>query len=78
MDSPVKQSGSLDALDQFGISFEGLMPTMDGWAIGLRCQTCGYGWNVVRSSTDFQKEATGCPKAATSKKHAAKGPTKKA
>src|SRR6185503_3487105 len=29
MDNPVKQSGTLDDLNQFGIAFEGLIPTMD-------------------------------------------------
>lgn len=68
MDSPVKQSGTLDALDRFGIAFEGLVPTMDGWAIGFRCVTCGHVWSAMRSDADFLKEATECPRA---KKHAA-------
>jgi hypothetical protein len=69
MDNPVKQSGSLDGLDRFGISFEGLIPTQDGWALGFRCETCGALWASQRSSAGFQREATECPKAATSKKH---------
>lgn len=72
MDSPVKQTGSLDAIDQFGISFEGLVPTEMGWALGFRCETCGEIWATMRSSADFQKEATVCPKATTSKKHLGK------
>ena len=72
MENPVKQSGTLDALDQFGIAFEGLIPTMDGWAIGLRCLTCDHVWTAQRSGADFRKEATHCPRTATSKKHAAK------
>ena len=72
MENPVKQSGTLDALDQFGIAFEGLIPTMDGWAIGFRCLTCDHVWTAMRSDADFQKEATQCPRVATSKKHAAK------
>jgi hypothetical protein len=72
MDSPVKQTGSLDAIDQFGIVFEGLVPTEMGWALGFRCETCGALWTAQRSSADFQKEATECPKASTSKKHQAK------
>lgn len=78
MDNPVKQSGTLDSLDRFGIAFEGLIPTMDGWSIGFRCETCGHRWTAMRSSADFQKEATACPKAQTSKKHLAKGPDNKA
>lgn len=69
MDNPVKQSGTLDGLDRFGITFEGLIPMQDGWALGFRCGTCGALWTASRSSQDFQKEATECPKAATSKKH---------
>jgi hypothetical protein len=72
MDNPVKQSGTLDCLDRFGITFEGLIPTQEGWALGFRCETCGALWVAARSSSDFQKEATECPKAATSKKHQAK------
>ena len=72
MDNPVRQSGTLDSLDQFGIAFEGLIPTMDGWAVGLRCLTCEHVWTAQRSSADFQKEATQCPRLATSKKHAAR------
>ena len=78
MDNPVKQSGTLDNLNQFGIAFEGLVHTMDGWAIGFRCGICGHVWSAMRTSADFQKEATGCPKAHTSKKHTGKGPDKKA
>ena len=69
MDNPVKQSGTLDSLDQFGIAFEGLIPTMEGWAIGFRCLTCGHVWTAMRSDADFQKAATHCPRVATSKKH---------
>ena len=69
MDNPVKQSGTLDSLDRFGITFEGLIPTEEGWALGFRCETCGALWTSTRSSSDFQKEATECPKAQTSKKH---------
>ncbi len=69
MDNPVKQSGTLDGLDHFGITFEGLIPSQDGWEIGFRCATCGALWTAKRSSPDFQKEATECPKALTSKKH---------
>ena len=76
MDNPVKQSGTLDALDRFGISFEGLVPSEDGWALGFRCETCGAVWSAMRTSADFQKEATECPKALTSKKH--QQPKKKA
>jgi hypothetical protein len=72
MDSPVKQSGTLDALDRFGITFEGLIPMQDGWELGFRCETCGALWTSKRSSPDFQKEATECPKALTSKKHQAR------
>ena len=72
MDNPVKQTGTLDGLDQFGIAFEGLIPTMDGWAIGFRCVTCEHVWAVMRSDADFQKEATQCPRIATSKKHTGK------
>jgi hypothetical protein len=72
MDNPVKQSGTLDSLDRFGIAFEGLIPTMDGWAIGLRCLTCDHVWTAQRGDADFQKEATTCPRAGTSKKHTAK------
>ena len=72
MDNPVKQSGTLDGLDQFGIAFEGLIPTMDGWAIGFRCLTCEHVWTAMRSEADFQKAATQCPRAATSKKHLGK------
>lgn len=78
MDNPVRQSGTLDGLDQFAITFEGLIPSPDGWALGFRCETCGHEWSTMRSSPDFQKEATECPKALTSKKHARKGPDKKA
>jgi hypothetical protein len=77
MDNPVKQSGTLDALDQFGITFEGLVPSEAGWALGFRCQTCGEIWIAMRSGPDFQKEATTCPKALTAKKHLGKGPSKK-
>ena len=72
MDNPVKQSGTLDSLDQFGIAFEGLIPTMDGWAIGFRCLTCEHVWTAMRSGADFQKEATLCPRATTHKKHTGK------
>ena len=72
MDSPVKQTGTLDALDQFDVTFEGVIPTQEGWALGFRCAICGALWTAVRSSADFQKEATTCPKAQTSKKHLAK------
>jgi hypothetical protein len=72
MDNPVKQTGTLDSLDQFGITFEGLIPTEAGWAIGFRCGTCGALWTAMRSSETFQKEATECPRAQTSKKHLAK------
>jgi hypothetical protein len=72
MDNPVKQTGTLDSLDQFGITFEGLIPTEAGWALGFRCGTCGALWTAARSSETFQKEATECPKAQTSKKHLAK------
>ena len=73
MDNPVKQTGTLDSLDQFGIAFEGLIPTMEGWAIGFRCLTCDHVWTAVRGDAGFQKEATQCPRLTTSKKHAAKG-----
>ena len=72
MDNPVKQSGTLDSLDQFGITFEGLIPGQEGWELGFRCETCGALWTAKRSSPDFQKEATECPKAATSKRHQGK------
>ena len=77
MDNPVKQSGTLDCLDRFGITFEGLIPTQEGWSLGFRCGTCGHLWTAMRSSAEFQKEATECPKALTSKKHLPKGPNKK-
>jgi hypothetical protein len=77
MDSPVRQSGTLDNLDQFGIAFEGLVPTPEGWALGFRCVMCGHVWALMRSSAEFQKEATECPKAQTSKKHTGKGSNKK-
>jgi len=72
MDNPVKQSGTLDSLDRFGVTFEGLIPSQEGWVLGFRCETCGALWTAARSSPDFQKEATECPKASTSKKHQAK------
>jgi len=72
MENPVKQSGTLDALDVFGIAFEGLIPTMDGWAIGFRCLTCDHVWTAIRSDAGFRKEATTCPRVSTSKKHAGK------
>ncbi len=72
MDNPVKQSGTLDALDRFGIEFEGLIPIQEAWALGFRCTTCGHRWSSMRANPDFQKEATECPKALTSKKHLAK------
>ena len=77
MDNPVKQSGTLDDLNQFGIAFEGLIPTMDGWAIGVRCLTCDHVWTAMRSDADFQKSATQCPRVSTSKKHAPKTGKKK-
>jgi hypothetical protein len=78
MDNPVRQSGTLDALDRFGIVFEGLVPTPGGWTLGFRCVTCGHVWTAMRSSAEFRKEATECPKAQTSKKHIGKGSDKKA
>ena len=77
MDKPVKQSGTLDYLDEFGIEFEGLAPSEEGWLICLRCSVCGHPWSSVRTSPEFEKEATECPKAHTSKKHTGKGPKKK-
>ena len=75
---PVKQTGTLDALDQFGIEFEGLVPSEDGWAIALHCIVCNHRWVTMRTKLEFEREATECPKSQTSKKHqAAKGPDKK-
>lgn len=78
MDSPVKAVGTLDYLDQFGIVFEGLIPTPEGPALGLRCTICGHAWVVFRASSEFPKNATECPKSHTSKKHTSKSPGKKA
>ena len=69
---PVKQTGTLDALDRFGIEFEGLVPSENGWAVGLRCVVCNHRWTTMRTRVEFEHEATECPKAATSKKHQAK------
>lgn len=77
MDSPVKPFGTLDYLDQFGIEFQGLVPTPEGPALAFRCETCGHTWSLMRSNPEFQKEATECPKAQTSKKHTGKAPPRK-
>ena len=76
---PVKQTGTLDALNQFDIEFEGLVPSEDGWAIGLRCIVCNHRWITMRTKLEFEREATECPKAQTSKRHQAanKRPDKK-
>ena len=78
MDRPVKQTGTLDALNQFGIEFEGLVPSEHGWAIGLHCVICHHRWTTMRTNLAFEREATECPKSQTSKKHiGAKGSDKK-
>lgn len=75
---PVKQTGTLDALDQFGVEFEGLVPSDDGWALALHCIVCNHRWTAMRTRVEFEHEATQCPKSQTSKKHhAGKGPEKK-
>ena len=74
---PVKQTGTLDALNQFGIEFEGLLPSDDGWAIGLHCLICKHRWTTMRTRVEFEHEATQCPKSQTSKRHqSAKGDKK--
>jgi hypothetical protein len=73
---PVKQTGTLDALNQFGIEFEGLVPLEDGWAIGLHCLVCKHHWITMRARVEFEHEATQCPKSQTSKKHQHKGDKK--
>ncbi|MBV8880178.1 MAG: hypothetical protein JO332_09460 [Planctomycetaceae bacterium] len=78
MDRPVKQTGTLDALDRFGVEFEGLVPGDQGWMIGLRCFVCNHRWTTSRTRMDFEREATECPKSQTSKKHIGiKGSNKK-
>ncbi len=77
MDKPVSQTGTLDYLNEFGVEFMGIAPVEHGFTILLRCVVCGHTWDAQRSSPDFEKEATECPKAATSKKHAPKAPKKK-
>jgi DNA-binding transcriptional LysR family regulator len=61
---------------QFGIEFEGVVPTEEGWAIALHCIVCKHRWTTMRTRLEFEREATECPKAQTSKKHQPKGDKK--